>query len=209
MHQNELTTPVGALEQSSATIQAMLPKSVRTVADYSVPTDAVEPRTLITKLKSKGPQALVLCLLPAQIKAFVEQSRALQFKADLIGENTFNDSLVTEMYKDVEHGPVFVDWYTEADFLVRLTKEGFPLSHNVETAQGYFLGQLLLSLAKKTAPSFAPKDILNELHKETSGQSPAGQYQIKNSPDFGWQVMFPAVLSRISKGKIVSVSKGR
>ncbi len=197
-----ITTSVGALTQSAAEMEELLKHKVKTISNQSVPPDSFDFKSIIAKYKSNPPDVIGLFILPAQIKAFVEQSRALKFKAPLIGENTFNDQMVSQLYVDSsESAPVFVDWYAAPDFLKRLRADNFPASHDVEAAQGYFLGQLLLKLRSEISEPFAPSAVMSALRKLPPGNSPAGTYQVKHSHDFGLHLEFPAVLERLGEKK--------
>lgn len=90
-----------------------------------------------------------------------------------------------------------MDWQVEPDFLKRLEAEKLASSHNVEAAQGYFLGGALLGIAVQVKPPYAPLAIMQAMREISSGPSPAGHYYVKNSPTFGWHVQFPAVLREV------------
>ena len=201
-----ITAPVGALEQSVTELRALLPAQIRVQANYSVPAETNDFRTLIAKLKNNPPAALGLFLLPAQIKLFLEQARVLNFSVPLLGGNTFNDILVTESCKALEPEPIFVDWFIKPDFLNRLQHENTVTSHQVEAAQGYFLGTLLLAIAREVPAPFAPGAVMHFLQTLPAGESPAGVYSVMNTSEFGLHTVFPATLSRITGGKIIQLN---
>ncbi len=199
-----ISTPVGVLEQGAQDMETELQKHKVHITKYSLPPDTTDFKSLIAKLKAAQQEALGLFLLPNQVKSFIEQARDLQFFPKFFGGNTFNDRLVIDLFKQDPNGPVFVDWFTEPEFQKRISNLPAAESHNVEVAQGYFLGSLLLKMAARSGSASAGAQILDELKSTSEGTSPAGSYRISNATDFGWHVIFPARLYQLSNGKLVT-----
>jgi ABC-type branched-subunit amino acid transport system substrate-binding protein len=194
---------VGTLEQWINELQDLLPAEIRVVGKHSLLADTMDFGALVSRVKLERPDAIVLFLLAGQARAFILRARELQLNAPIVGTDTLNDELVTQLFRDRDDGPVFVDFYLDPAFLARLKESRLPLSHVTEIAQGYLFFTLLSHLAAAVPAPFTSQALLEAMHGFPHGEGPAGPYETVFSADFGWHLSTPSRLNRIVRGEVV------
>ena len=199
-----LASQIGSLEQSARKLQSLLPKSKVKKFEVVLP-DQMDFRSLIVRLKSSKIGTAGLFLTPPQIKVFIEQARTLEFNISLFGIDTFNDSSISKLFDKQEKGPIFVDVFSDNNFLQMYSERYNSTSHIVEAARGKLLASLLNHVSTHASPAFDQDSIIDAIHSFPDGTGPAGKYKVINDKDFGSYLSINQVLYQMTSGKIEKI----
>lgn len=150
-----------------------------------VSSDEVDFKPIISQLRSRQIDRLVVFLLPQQALTFLRQAKQLTYTPQIVGGDVF---AVESFENEAQHLTAkagFVYGAVKDEFIAHLASGQSGTSYFFEVATGYSVAQMLDDLAQRIRLQAIPSNVLDDLVSLQLANLPIESIKFKHSPEFG------------------------
>ena len=166
-------------------IEILKKKMSNKILVKTIASDESDFKTLITILKKKGVDGLLLFSLPDQALTFLDQAKQLNYFPKIIGGDAFADMTFQNKSIKLNQNISFVYGAVDSKFIKKLTDKYKNASYFYETASGYAVASMLEELQIKLKNRNKDINILSQIETIDLSNSPIINLRDKNTQDYG------------------------
>ena len=174
---------------------------INTIA--TVPTDSMDFRSLILRLRSSKPRFIGVFLMAGQVRTFFTQASSLGLNSQFIGTDVFESTEEIRESGSLINGSIYVNFYVPKEFYISYTERFGNDSQISHAYMAYALALSLPTLAPQNV-RISPESVLENVTK-LDWKSTGEVFAYKDSAAEGKHFEFPVVLREVKDGTVFDV----